>query len=222
MATDHKKAFIKLFLETARYHQRYKVFSDFAAMSAISIQNAYIKCDKLEQEYLNIIGQYERQDQLRLPKLLAELIVGLEAQHSDFLGSVFMELGLADGKMGQFFTPYSLSQAMAMLLFNRNEVSSQISSQGFIIVPEPACGSGGMTLAFAEVMREEGYNPQQHMWAHCIDIDEVVAYMCYLQLSLLNIPVAARKPNRPNLQSGHLSARIICNQALRPAHIRCQ
>ncbi len=187
MATDHKKAFIKLFLETARYHHRYKVFRDFVTMSAISFQNSIIKCDKLEQEYLDIIGQYERQDQLRMPKLLAELVEGLEAHYSDFLGSVFMELELFEDKMGQFFTPYHLSKLMAKLTHGSN-LSSLMASREFITVSEPACGSGGMVLAFAEVMREEGFNPQTQMWAHCIDVDEVVAYMCYLQLSLFHIP----------------------------------
>jgi len=34
-----KKAFLDLFGETARYHHRFKVFTDFVTVSAISLRN---------------------------------------------------------------------------------------------------------------------------------------------------------------------------------------
>ena len=58
----------------------------------------------------------------------------------------------------------------------------------FVTLSEPACGSGSMCIAFAETMRENGYNPQQQLWVQCWDIDQLAAEMCYLQLSLLHIP----------------------------------
>lgn len=56
---DHRHAFIKLFGETAHYHHRYEVFRDFVAMSAIAIENAFLKSEVLEKTYLEIAGRYQ-------------------------------------------------------------------------------------------------------------------------------------------------------------------
>jgi hypothetical protein len=45
-----------------------------------------------------------------------------------------------------------------------------------------------MVLAFAKEMIEQGYNPATKLWVQCIDIDRVASMMCYIQLSLWNIP----------------------------------
>ncbi|EKO3939161.1 hypothetical protein F7U67_001683 [Vibrio metschnikovii] len=50
------------------------------------------------------------------------------------------------------------------------------------------CGAGGMVIALAQTMYEQGFNPQKQLWASCIDIDPVAAMMAYVQLSLLHIP----------------------------------
>ncbi|MCB5301828.1 hypothetical protein [Yersinia bercovieri] len=48
---DHKKQFLSLFNETARYHHRQKVFRDFITLAAISIHNGIRLDDALDQEY---------------------------------------------------------------------------------------------------------------------------------------------------------------------------
>jgi hypothetical protein len=62
------------------------------------------------------------------------------------------------------------------------------SSKPFITVSEPACGAGGMVLAFANEMRKQEVNPAEKLFAQCTDIDRVAGFMCYLQLSLWHIP----------------------------------
>ena len=52
--------FIKIFNSLARHRHRYEVFRDFVTMSAISLHNAIRKDEELEQEYLQIVGQYEK------------------------------------------------------------------------------------------------------------------------------------------------------------------
>ena len=58
----------------------------------------------------------------------------------------------------------------------------------FITLSEPACGAGSMILAFANILIKAGHNPAQKVWVEAIDIDRLSALMCYLQLSLWNIP----------------------------------
>ena len=177
--------FVRLFGEIARHRHRYEVFKDFVTMAAISMHNAINKVDALEQEYLAIVGRYEREDRARFPKLLAELVTILDGEPWDALGQLYMELGIQSEHVGQFFTPPDLSELMARLTYG--DALANLT-EPFVTVQEPACGAGGMILAFAKVMIESGHNPAEKMWAHCQDIDRTAALMCYLQLALWHIP----------------------------------
>ncbi|MGL4859117.1 MAG: N-6 DNA methylase [Enterobacteriaceae bacterium] len=183
---DQKKAFIALFQATARYHHRYRVFSDFVQCAAIAIQNRLSFDTKAEQQYLNIIKGYEKEDVNRLSHLLSHVALGLELGHQDFLGSVFMELELGDVRNGQFFTPYEISRMMARILVY--DMASALKEKPFVTLSEPACGAGSMVIAVAEEMLEKGFNPFRHLWVHAQDISSIATDMCYIQLSLLNIP----------------------------------
>ena len=178
-------SFTKLFRETARHRHRYEVFRDFVTLAAITMHNRVNLVDTLEAEYLAIIGRYERPDVDRFPKLLAELIEILEDEPWDALGQLYMELGIQSEHVGQFFTPPELSELMARLTYG--DALANLKDP-FVTVQEPACGAGGMILAFTKVLIEAGHNPAEKMWAQCQDIDRTAALMCYLQLSLWNIP----------------------------------
>ncbi|EPU8562849.1 N-6 DNA methylase [Yersinia enterocolitica] len=93
---------------------------------------------------------------------------------------------MSASSLGQFFTPYSLSQMMAALTMS--DAVQNLNRRPFITYNEPACGAGGMAIAAAMYMRENGYNPQEQVFMVCTDIDGMVADMCYIQLSLLGIP----------------------------------
>jgi hypothetical protein len=45
-----------------------------------------------------------------------------------------------------------------------------------------------MILALVKVMINEGHNPADRIWVQCIDVDRMAALMCYIQLSLWNVP----------------------------------
>jgi hypothetical protein len=116
---------------------------------------------------------------------LAVLVELLEPEPRDILGGLYMELELGNDNTGQFFTPPEISLMMAQMLYG--DQLREID-QPFITLSEPACGAGGMVLAFAKVMMSHGYNPAYKLWVQCTDIDRVAALMCYLQLSLWHIP----------------------------------
>ncbi|POZ49786.1 SAM-dependent DNA methyltransferase [Methylovulum psychrotolerans] len=61
-------------------------------------------------------------------------------------------------------------------------------TQPFITLSEPACGAGGMVLAFVNEMLKKSMNPAEKLFVQCIDIDRLAGFMCYLQLSLWHIP----------------------------------
>ena len=181
-----KNEFIDCFSSIARTSNRYEVFKDFITMSCISIQNVFLKDEKLEDEYLSIVGRYGKDDVYKLANLLSCVANGLY-EYCDFLGDVYMSLELGSKHVGQFFTPYTVSLAMAKLQIDK-KIFEDINRHGFITMHEPASGSGGCVIAFCQVMLEQELNPQEELWVQCVDIDPVCAMMCYVQLSLLGIP----------------------------------
>ncbi|MBM1691599.1 N-6 DNA methylase [Sulfitobacter geojensis] len=179
-------AFKKTFRELAPYKHRYEVFKDFVTMAACSLHNSIHKEPAREEEYLRIIAGYKKPDQEAFPKLMGLLIAALDEEPRDILGPLYMELEIANKDAGQFFTPPELSELMANLIFG--DALSRLETQPFITAGEPACGAGGMILALVKVMIAQGYNPSQHLWVQCIDVDRMAALMCYTQLSLWNVP----------------------------------
>jgi len=97
-----------------------------------------------------------------------------------------MELEIGEAKMGQFFTPYPISRMLAEVTCG--DLDKQFENKLFITLSEPACGAGGMVIAFADAMKTKGFNPQQQLFVECWDLDPVASMMCYIQLSLLHIP----------------------------------
>ena len=177
--------FVKVFNSIARHHHRYEVFKDFVTMSAITMHNVIRKDAKLEAEYLQIVGKYKKDDVQRLCQLFAKLVLLLDSEPVDVLGALYMSLELGNTNTGQFFTPPEVSELMARMSYG--DELREIAPP-FITVCEPACGAGGMVLAFTKVMLSHGHNPSEKMWVQCQDIDRLAALMCYLQLSLWNIP----------------------------------
>ena len=178
--------FVRLFKTIAPHHHRYEVFRDFVTMSAYSLQNAVHFDQAIEDEYLQLASKYNKADLIGISNLLAEVVMGLERQIGDYLGSTFMSLELGSDHIGQFFTPYEVSRMMAKVT-GEDDITLP-EGQDFITVSEPAAGAGGMVIAFTEAFMEAGFNPQTQLWASCWDIDPVAARMCFIQLSLLHIP----------------------------------
>lgn len=178
---------------TARYHKRYKVFSDFLAVSSIAIHNSVLKCKEPEYEYFKIIRSYEKKDLLNFSTLLSFIVAGLECCTEDFLGLVYMDPELGNKDTGQFFTPFYVSELMSEILLGG--VADTIKTKGYVSLCEPTAGAGGMIIAVAKNLWDKNYNPQTQMLAVCTDIDSDAAGMCYIQLSLSGIPAVVNTGN---------------------------
>lgn len=177
--------FVRSFNKIAAHRHRYEVFRDFVTMAAISMHNAIRKDSALEAEYLQIVKRYEIHQVSEICGLFAKLVLLLESEPQDVLGPLYMELELGNTQAGQFFTPHEISELMARITYG-DEL--QNLTNPFITLSEPACGAGGMVLAFVKVMLSHGHDPSKRLWVQCQDIDRTAALMCYLQLSLWNVP----------------------------------
>lgn len=203
-----RKDFLSRFELLAPYKHRYDVFRDFITMSAITLRNAVVMNDELEQEYLKIIGSYQKADQQVFPQLLALVVEMLQFEPRDVLGNLYEGLELTSKNVGQFFTPKPVSELMAEIL--HGEELRQLDKP-FITLSEPACGAGGMVLGFVKAMIRAGHNPADRLWVQAIDVDRLAALMCYVQLSLWNVPAEILVGNCLSLE--------MRERWLTPAHI---
>lgn len=193
------ESFTKTFNGIALHKHRYEVFSDFVKLSAIALHNAVAMAEHLEKEYLEIIGKYSKAEAEQFCLLLANLVELLEPEPIDILGQLYMELDLSSNHTAQFFSPSPIAQLLAKLTHGNS--LSLLAEKDFITLSEPACGAGGMVLAFAKEMLEHGYNPAEKLWVQCVDIDRVASMMSYIQLSLWNIPAQVIVGNSLTLET---------------------
>ena len=159
-------------------------------MSAAAISNKYDKRPgiwrKREDEYNAIQSRYTPDEWKLMADMLAFTISALKANpEQDFLGELFMRLDLGNHWKGQFFTPYHISELMALATAG-SDSKERIKEQGYISINDPTCGAGCMLIAFANVCSKQGVDYRNSVIFVGQDIDPVAAKMCYIQLSTLN------------------------------------
>ena len=101
---DARKEFLRAFGRLTTRHRAWDVWRDFVVMFACSLSNPVDKShyDEREKRYLKIINKYSKEEQQLFPELAAHTVMALEENpEQDFLGGIFMELNLGNGKNGQ-------------------------------------------------------------------------------------------------------------------------
>ena len=186
-----EKPFIKIFNTLTYRFSAWEVWKDFVTLFACAISNAVDKShyDIREELYLKTIQKYNEKERNLFPQLAAETIIALEKNpEQDFLGDIFMNLGIGNRHNGQFFTPYHVCEAMAKCTIG--DILPKIEEDGYIVINDPCCGAGATLIAgIHEVRKQCGdkYNYQNHVLVTAQDIDYTTALMCYIQLSLLGV-----------------------------------
>ena len=183
---DYLKEFNSKLQSLDRSKSLETVFKDFLTLSTYSLAQPFYQSEELEQKYLDVEKQYSKEQVEIFGEMLALLVSALEEKHQDFLGQVFSMNNFGNAKKGQFFTPYHVSKLMSEI--TSYNVRIDIENKDILTLSEPCCGSGGMVIAFAESMKETGYNYQHQLFVEAIDIDELCFKMTYIQLALLGIP----------------------------------
>lgn len=196
-----KRQITSLIQQIAYRHSVWNVFSDWVEMMAISISNS---CDKVhyeerEKRYMEIVGQYNREELNKFAEAFACLVETLEKTGlHDVLGETFHELELHNKYKGQFFSPSHLCELVGDIAINDEP---NLSEKGYITVCEPCSGSGAMVLGAAKSMEKKKINYQKKMVVMANDIDLKCVHMCYVQLSLLGIPAVVQHGNGLTLET---------------------
>ncbi len=190
--SDPQKAFTDAFRRLTDHHRAWNIWRDFIVMFACSLSNPLDKGHRDEREtlYLKTIRKYKKQEQEIFPEMVAQTVMALEKNpEQDFLGSIFMSLGFGDPHNGQFFTPYSVCELMAGV--STDDAAQKVERDGYISINDPCCGAGATLIAGIHSIRKQlekvGLNYQIYILAVGQDVDEIVALMCYIQLSLLGV-----------------------------------
>lgn len=181
-----ERMFLSKFSSLCNTRNSWEVWSDLITTMACSIANSADrnspKHDLREAEYEKCI---KRLGGVNVPaELFALVTMALDRDpEQDFLGSLFMKLGLGNHWKGQFFTPYSVCQVMSSITIGN--IEEVIESKGWASVNDCACGAGATLIAAANHFRNHGINYQNHALFVAQDIDRIAGMMCYIQLSLL-------------------------------------
>lgn len=182
---NHKKIIADMIVEISGHRSPYQVFYDWCTCMAMAFQNS---CDMFkdseiykhhEELYQNTIKQYSESEQAKLYEMTGRLFLAFENEISDYLGGIYMEAGCGNKYVGQFFTPFHLSELTAKLGVDGTDEDYHMN--------EPSCGGGAMILATAKVLSDYGINFQKRLKVVAQDLDWLGVYMTYIQCSILGI-----------------------------------
>lgn len=188
--TEDEKQFIQVFDLLNQRHNPWTVWQDFVEMCACAISNGAGPKDeqwnKREDSYLSCVRRYSQEEQKHIVTLFGITTAALMNNPAqDFLGNLYMNLEFGRDWRGQFFTPWNVSQMMALKMLGE-ATANQIKEEGFISILDCCCGAGCMLIAVAETFRQAHIDYRRDVLFAAQDIDPVVAKMCYIQLSLLD------------------------------------
>lgn len=184
-AAELRKQFVTVFNNTGVHLRRIDVYRDFISLAARELDLTRIHTQENLDSCRAICARYSEEDHERFKELFLLMVLSLDAEYHDFLGAVYMDLELGNKRAAQYFTPMSLQKLMARLQLP--ETIKMIEKEGFVKISDPASGSAGLVIAYAQCLRENGLNPSTAIFAQCIDIDPVAADMTFIQLSLCGI-----------------------------------
>ncbi len=170
------------------------VFSDLVRIAACAVA-----CQTREDEYHEVIKRYKPGEQVKLSKAFAYLVNEMQDHpFADVLGEYYQDIAsksARDGR-GEFFTPEPVSEFMARISLNVDEV---IENGKPITVGEPACGAGGMILQLAKQLSPVVTGMEQShvdlLRVTAQDISPIACDMTYVNTSLWGIPCRVLRGN---------------------------
>lgn len=184
-----KEEIVKMMVGMSGRYSYHTIFQDWVAVMAIAIQNNCVLWhDKIWQEreehYKNIMSKYEREERIKFIQMFEMLTNQFEeGKITDVLGEIYMSQNSGNGRLGQFFTPFHLSELNARLIIE--DQLEGYDGEKKIEVNEPSTGGGGMLIALCKILKERGIDYQRKLEITAQDLDWNGVYMTYVQLSLL-------------------------------------
>ena len=181
MNTRKPPGFREVLTRLSHRHDIRSVFDAFVRLTACALA-----VQTREAEYLEEAKRWERAELDIFAEALGALVLEMESDpFADLLGSAYMELALSrKGQQwnGEFHTPKNVADLMARLTVGD---AGAFPAEGPITVCEPACGSGVMILAFAQVCPPEA---RRRLRVTAIDINRTACDMTFINTTLWAFP----------------------------------
>lgn len=146
-------------------YSRWDIWQDFIIMSAIAIANTMggPQVKAREGIYRSRAEKYSTKELEVFADMLFEVVAELERdQEQDFLGELFMALGLGNEWKGQFFTPYDICRAMSAITYGP-DMAARIEKQGWI---------SALATVLRKRMNDLGYDPYWQRFM-CMNWDDI-------------------------------------------------
>ncbi len=188
LAEEYSKDFRKNFSSFGAYgHSPWQVWEDFLTLASGTLCGCFDQYGRYDDPKLNefkvALERYTDDELLKFDNMFEAMKDSLEHNpEQDFLGEIFMELGISDKWKGQFFTPYCLAKPMAMLTVQ--QAAEGVEKREWCAVTDPACGAGVTLLAVRNELQHLHIGTDRALFVGQ-DISTTACKMCHIQLSLM-------------------------------------
>lgn len=194
---DIKEKFLKP-MEEAAYENGVNLetyFRDWVTVSTYTSTGCLMgligeaeECRKRLDYGRDILKKYNEKGSGTFLTLSENLRSELEQNPRDILGEIYQSIQANNRSFGQHFTPIQIAELMAQLTMNGD------NPKDFYTISDPCCGSGVMSIAAHNVLKEQGLTNRQFGFVGQ-DIDSFCCYMAYLQLELLGVDAVIYNDN---------------------------
>jgi hypothetical protein len=187
------------------------------------------RADALEARYMSVVkgyGDEKHASMAKIKELFHQVKSSVSASGEDLLGRAYMEAGMGNSRLGQEFTPVSITRLLNKLCENgesqlRANVEAILAEGRLVTVLDCCCGSGGMILEFADQLRMAGFDPRLTMVADMMDIDPLCTQMAFVQAEVLDLPAVVTQGDTLTLDvHEHSHTTAFVRAALRLARSR--
>lgn len=163
-------------------HSKQELFEAFIAYSVSKVYPGYI--DGSKNERINLLDNLMKDCPNKLLDSMYHLMYKdlRNNPYQDYLGELYMQLNMGNAKIGQFFTPYSISKLMAQINIGKLIVPTSKIQR----IYDPTCGSGSLLIAYAEVIKQSQCDINNYLF-YAQDISLISGLMCYIQFASLNL-----------------------------------
>lgn len=188
LTDQYRKDFQKIFASFGRSgHTLWQVWEDFLTLASGELCGCFDQYGRYDDpklsEFKIALDRYTEEELQKIDHMFDCMVQSFQRKaDQDFLGDIFMQLGISDKWKGQYFTPYSLAKPMAMI--NLQKSLDTVQDRGWCKVYDPTCGAGVTLLAVRNGLNAKGVGTDRALFIGQ-DISATACKMCHIQLSLM-------------------------------------
>ena len=169
-------------------HRWPRIFRDWTEIIFVSLQRDDKGHREIVDRYKSEFGEETGQSTIEAyAEGFRELLNSMEKTDADLLGKIFEEYGPSSDSKGQFFTPENVSKFSASLNLPSEQELEDSTVDDPIRIKDPACGSGRLLIATAQLIDEKVGVPYAALY-YAQDKDYTCAKMAAINFAIRGLP----------------------------------